>query len=485
MDKEVREFCEFERQNNLFLRSYLGVPYWQFVRFAICEGVFSPSLENKEVIERSRGRIEIVFKFIKELLTAFQSYFAMKGIGEHELICFKTTHNHDRFYNYWNMPEMIDSVDIRSNNDISDIKNGDNYNILGPYLRANISYLVKKHFHLLKNDVKEREFLELIVKKLTKTYGRCPSVNYIEDLILRYSEYSKCYTPFWEKLFCITKCKAILVVWYYQVPMMIAYKVARQKNIQIIELQHGVINNHEEYWFEDQSGINNYTPDYFLAFGEQHITWSKMLPTTMSVAVGYPYQEYMIQKLSKLMTEEKTIVIYPETNSDFEMIVDQLVNYTTEKGYRILMKLHPLQTEHYDVYYPILSRNKNIEIITDQSKGIYYWLKLGKHHIMANTTVGFEALVFPHTNICIAVNVNHEQLQPLIDWKFARGFSTADELINLIESPDEKDKYIDRNQLWKKHGAENIEGFLTYMHNSNWLGMRAYKNNKKRGQDHA
>lgn len=470
MEKDVKGFCEFEKDNDMFSRKYLGIPYWQYIRFAVCEGIFSPSIENKETIQKSKSKIKAVKDVIAEIKQARVSTKKLKTVGIREFICFKTTKGHDRFYDYWKMPEEIDYLNIRCNNDPTCISRNE-INILEPYLKANISFLTKKKLHIIKRDAKEYEFLQSTVEKLTDKYGKCPTADYLEGLILRYSEYKKFYTPFWEKLFDSLQCKAFMVVWYYQVPMMIAYQIAKQRGIQIIELQHGVINNHEEYWFEDQRGVNNFTPDYFLAFGKQHIEWTKMLPSTLCLSVGYPFQDYMKSNLENIVTDERTIIIYPETNKDFETLIDNFVNLIVEKNYRILMKLHPLQTDHYEVYYPILAKNRNIQVITDQSKGIYYWLKLGKHHIMANTTVGHEALVFPHTNICIATNVNHEQMQPLLDWGFARGFNNVDELLHLIDDPLSSKSTMDRSNLWEDSGKKNIELFLSTMKHLKWPGV--------------
>lgn len=70
------------------------------------------------------------------------------------------------------------------------------------------------------------------------------------------------------------------------------------------------------------------------------------------------------------------------------------------------------------------------------------------------------AVALSHTNICIAEHVPHEQTQPLLDWGEARGFSTAEELWELIKNPMEHDIKQTKEKLWMPYGKQNIEAFF-------------------------
>ena len=87
---------------------------------------------------------------------------------------------------------------------------------------------------------------------------------------------------------------------------------------------------------------------------------------------------------------------------------------------------------------------------------------------MASTTVGLEAVAFNHTNICIAENVPHEQTQPLMDWGIARGFSSANELMNLIQYPISTEYSEVRKALWENNAEKNIQKFLMDLRSNNW-----------------
>lgn len=296
----------------------------------------------------------------------------------------------------------------------------------------------------------------------------------MESEILHWIEMDKAYEVFFDKFFSKVACKAIVTEQYYQNHLYAAFRVPRKKGIRVIELQHGVISNHQEYWFDDQRGLNNYTPDYFLTFGDIHTSWTKLLPSTRAVSIGFPYQEAEIQRLKEQQTEEQTVVIYPNPLREFEKIVDEFADVAVKKGYRVILKVHLSEAVDFKQYYPLLAKNQSIEVVTAQDKGIYYWLKLAKHHVMANTTVGLEAAALDHTNICIATAVPHQQTQPLLDWGVGKGFDTAEELMDLIKNPLQADKAKARNALWKPNAAKNMERFFTEMWEQDWPTSSAY-----------
>ena len=89
------------------------------------------------------------------------------------------------------------------------------------------------------------------------------------------------------------------------------------------------------------------------------------------------------------------------------------------------------------------------------------------HHVLANSTVGFEAAAIEGSNICIALNVDHEILQPLLDWGDARGFQTADELLELVCNPKGTDMSHKR-ELWAENAKDNMEHFFGQMKEQDW-----------------
>lgn len=468
-------FTQFEKEESLFERTYNGIPYWQMLRFMVCEDVCSDYIEKEDVVRAKNRKKNIVLQLIRYPYECVKMVIYLRKIENCDVLCFRNMMKGsvmDRFFDTWNMPSEIKKQTIDISLESADLAYP--YNIMVPYFRAQIKYAMKKLFSVQKRDEKEYAFLKKLELKLEYRFGRKVSADRMEHEIIHWLEIDSIFVPFYEKLFEKTNCKAVVVDCYYNNFLYSAYRVARKKGIRIIEFQHGAISAHPQYWFEDQRGLNNYTPDYCLTFGMAHSTWTKMLPTTRAVAVGFPYQENQIDKWKNLQTEEKTVVIYPQALPEFEVVVAQFAEIMGERGYRIILKLHPSQAENYSLYYPLLSKNKELEVITNQDKGIYYWLKLARHHVVSNTTVGLEAVAMAHTNICVATNIPHAQTQPLLDWGVASSFTNAAELIELVENPPQRDTTKERSALWKPNGEKNIQDFFSRLKAQNWPEGQRY-----------
>lgn len=470
-------FSKFEMEENLFERTYNGVPYWQMLRFMVCEGAYSDRIEKEDFVAQKTRKKRAVSMLLQYPAAYLRMVWKFCRLRPCDVICFRHIKNSDQrhyFIDTWEMPPEIKVLMMDEIITKDTLSCKDTCSIVVPFLKSQLKYYLRKLSHLQKKDGNEYDFLKQLEKKVREKFGRSVSAERMEQQIFRYVETNMEFERYYRALFQKVKCKAIVVAQYYQDALYPAYRVAKEFGIRVIELQHGVISNHEEYWFEDQRGLNNYTPDYFLAFGDAHITWIKLLPNTRAIPVGFPYQNQQIKKWDDLETQEKTIIVYPRPEPAFEKLIEEFVKLAAPAGYRVIVKLHPLEAGNAAVYYPLLSNNERIELVTDQTKDIYYWLKIGKYHVMADTTVGLEAVAFDHTNICIATNVSHIQTQPLLDWGVARGFSTADELMQLVKNPESDKKQKMREGLWKSNAQENIQSFFTRMKEQNWPRSQDY-----------
>ncbi len=466
MNSLVEEFSEFEKREDLFGRTYLGYAYWQSLRTDVYQTSVM-KINGFQLSRNKRIRQKLIALF-RLLLFAGKQIFCHQKIRPCDIILMDHRAGGDRFFDYWNLPKDITWTKINDSVNTGNLSWKDKNNLILPYIRCLIALCRKKILHRMERDINEVQFLHELEKKIKKRYGIAKSVKQMEDIILRSREMDHVYEKYFDKLFEKSGCKAVVVVCYYNTVLYPAYKAARKKGIRVIELQHGSINYHNAYWFEDQRGINNLTPDYLLAWGKMHISETKLLPNTRAVAVGFPYQERMLQKLSPVETEEKTIIIYPTQSREFERVINECAERLAPLGYRIVMKIHPLQVKDYGLRYPVLSKSPYLEIVTDQSKGIYYWLKVGTFHIVAHTTVGLEAIAFPNAKVCVAQNVPHDQNEVLLKNGLARGFSTADELVGLVMEHSKMNTDDLRDDFWKKNPCQNIKKFFARMKQQNW-----------------
>ena len=469
--KNVIDFLKDERNLSLFERSYNGFYYWQSIRFFVCESLFGTRIADEEK-QRQQNRktfLQNLIILLKCLFKAFRDSF--HPIKKAELLILRDTFLSDRMvFDSWCLPENITVSNYRCSSYMDYPRKNENF-LEWPRIKSVVIHKLKRCLHLNRIDVNERHFLIELQKKLQNKFGQCISAQEMERAILASMVSDKNYCEAFKKLFTKSRCKAIAFECYYSNLFFSAIKVANELGITVIEFQHGVINNHQEYWFEDRRGLNNYTPDYLLTFGEVHNNWIQLVEGKKAITIGYPFQEKSIEAVRDIYPNEKEIMIYPVSDSRFEEVLDQFTNEITKLGYSVYLKIHPIEAKNEPIYYPVLSQNRNLQVITSQKEGIYYWLKKAKHHIMASTTVGLEAIAFDHCNVCIAEDVPHDQTQCLLDWGVARCFSTVDELKNLILNPldltTEEAKKA-RERLWSSNASTNMTNIFRKFKENNW-----------------
>ena len=465
--KDMSFFLTLEKEWKLFERKYNGFPYWGIIRFDVCESLFGNLYKKINMKPKEKGSFFSRGKTIIDILWgAIRESYYFGRLKHEDLFIILQGDISSRFFDCWTVPAASRCLVVSPFGKIS--KNNCNYQIGIPQFRFAISYILTRIIKI-RNDKKEKAFLDKIEKELLYKYGQVLSGREIESLIQKRILRYKIYEKYFERLFKKAHVKMISFECYYDNTILPAIEAARKLGVKTIELQHGVVNNHEEYWFEDQSGINNYTPDYFLTFGDVHNTWIKPLPTTKIVTIGYPWQQKMIEREKNTTTDEKMIVIYPDASELFENTVSNAIDLLTTLGYKVFVKLHPNQSKEYRKYYPILSKNINAKFIVSQKKGIYYWLKRGKYHIMASTTVGLEAMVFDHTRVFISAMVPHDQTQCLVDWGVASQFFSSEDLVKKIISDNGNNDMAKRDtirkMLWKSDAKNNMENFFASFYN--------------------
>jgi len=470
--EDVKKFALLEKQMNLFNRKYNEFYYWQHIRYTVFVSLFGTRYENTKAEKelKKRSLFESVYILLRAIYENLKLFFHLLKKRKYELVFIREPVSSDKFFDVWEFPDDINVVNYRIVLYTKDHKPGDLY-LTWPRMKTAFKRRLYKKFEINKKDEVEKAFLIELVNTMIKEFGQCISADEMEQMIYDYKIEDECYSQLYYKIFRSTGCKAIAFVCYYSNELFPAQRIAKELGIKTIEFQHGVINNHIEYWFEDTRGEHNYMPDYILTFGEIHNSWIKLPKGEKAVSVGYPFQEKCIGELKDVVPNEKEIIIYPESNPVFEDVVNSFVSSITKLGYHVVMKMHPQEAVNVEIWYPILSKNTNIEIVTSQKEGIYYWLKRAKHHVMASTTVGLEAVSMEHVNVCIATMIPHDMVKCLLDWNIARGFSSADELVELVLNPiDMKTDEAEaaRSILWEKKSAKNMTNFFKALSANEW-----------------
>lgn len=457
---QAKELAEFEKELGLFERKYNGIAYWQSLRSFL--GFTLSSSYYCDYSEYSNNRLtDKIQRFAKNFFYGIQSEWRIRCFGHVDFVYYRAAHVHDRFYEGWDSKRDYKTIDLYGN--CADNGKYEKYNLAWPAFC--ISLLAHLPFGR-KKDREESRFLRELEIKIRERFGDSPSAEEMERLVRNCSFSYKIYSRYYRRLFTCLKPKAFVVVCYYEDRLYPAYREAEKFGIDVVEFQHGALHNHWAYCFEDQRSDNIDVPDYLLTFGEFWPEPCKLLPRTKLVPVGYPYQTAEVLKYDALReNSDKNIVVYPIIDKQFQELIVQCARLATEQGYRVYVKIHPgEETKHALRLYSILYNCDDIEIITDSSKSIYYWLSFGRHHIMASTTVCMEALAIDGNNICITTDFPHEQSQPMLDIGLARGFSTPEELMNLIHIPFSKNMGEEREKIWRPNAAKNVRDFFDMLY---------------------
>lgn len=445
--KKVKEFAQMENEINLFERKYSGYKYWHMLRFFCCEAAFSSRMNKDKQTKMQNKSKRNIFFYVKIICANIKTLIYYLFPKKCDILEFSISKLHNRFFTTLEFGKKTKTQLYRV-----DLASFEKQKFI-PSLYLTLLSKIKP----INQDKKEDDFFNELENEITKRFGQSFSATDMKITVINYVRKSNVYIKYFTRLLKKSKCKAILLTCYYTSTYFYLIEAAHKLNIPVIELQHGVINNHIEYWFEDTKRKYEYVPDYLLTFGNAHMQWIKLPDSEKSIAVGYPHQEQRLKELEDITTDEKMIVVYPKISNYFEKEISELADIITPKGYKVIVKMHPGEAKNYQIYYPVIAENKNIQIITDQTKDVYYWLKKGKFHVMASSTVGLEAMCFEHTNVIISLKSEHEQCQPLLDWNAAKCYQTVEELVDIILHSEKQYKIECKQLLWKNNSVENIK----------------------------
>lgn len=469
--EQIERFSEAESRLRLFDSNYCGFPYWQYLRLYIFNDISIPehSFAVKNEIKKIRKKTREPGSVLRMASFAIKGKIHLMHMGKCEILELEHSEREGRTANYykgWSYPKEITVAKLHEYPyDHIIEENNTTSNIYYMQLSKALVYYWHKLTNTLVTDPAEEKNIKKWVSYFNEEFGLSLEHGEILDRIkYLYYGYKAAY-KWWNRIFDKTCCRAMVVVCYYQEYLYPAYKSAHERGIKIIELQHGVATEHPAYWLPKSENGWKHLPDYMLTFGEAEASDMKLDKATRAIPTGFPYHEMQIKAVEQDKTNNSVIIIYPDAGREYEKYILELTEKLTAEGFKVMVKLHPNQVNH-EVYYPLLTESGKVEFITDQSKGIYYWLKYGRHHIVTNSTVGLQCASIPGANIFIPEKFEHFGNQMLIDFNLARTFRDADDLLKQI-----KDSYMAKgnpDKLWAPNAAKNMEQFFLEMKKQNW-----------------
>lgn len=248
----------------------------------------------------------------------------------------------------------------------------------------------------------------------------------------------------------------VLEVVHYENAELALTKAAHERNIQVIELQHGTMGQgHIAYNFKS---ADEYTPDKLLLFGEY---WkeSTNYPGKM-LAVGYPYLEEQISDLP-VKKKNKTILFISQgpIAKDLIKLALKLENYIIESKlqYKLIYKLHPNEYQTWKTRYPELL-NSNIEVIDNNEKNLYDLFRMSSYQIGVSSTALLEGMAFGLKTIILKAP-SYDYFEKLIEKEYMVLVEDLRDVVSIILN--HSNSMISVEQLWKSNSFENLKKELT------------------------
>jgi len=249
-------------------------------------------------------------------------------------------------------------------------------------------------------------------------------------------------------------------------------KALKEKNVLVIEVQHGVINKeHFGYnYYEDYN--KNYFPDYLLSFGEREIEVFDESNTYIAQGDVIPVGSYYIDYISKSFKNEFDTSGYRLTFSvsmqdcGIGLKLLQFLIKVASENLDCLFMLKPRRTpiSKYTALYDI---PKNIFFIDELD--VYKTILHSDFHITAYSSCALEAPAMGVKNILINLeNKSKEYYSNVLDNRTTDYISSEFEFNELLKTlevlPRETVRSLHKD-VFKSNYQANIDSFLDKINN--------------------
>lgn len=439
---------EIESKKKLIDLNISGVKIWQLSRYQVFNlllkelGIFGQAHTEKHSLSDKLKVIPSIF-----VNSIFKNPFLSKEI---DILIF----DHPRKINVEDK-----YVDIYTENLIKEMNlKNINYEVIEmDYLRKHWSdrrdnkrsyydfYYIKSLNGRLKNKITltplEEQIIEEIEKDIQLQFNvSLPLIQLFKKLIKDFKLQYRFYTD----LLKYKNPQEIYVVVSYGYQSLIA--AAKNQNIKVIEIQHGVITPyHLGYSFPNSRKIDYY-PDEIYLFGD---FWKKStyfpLPENKLIPYGFPFLTKQLNRYKKNIKKKQIIFLSQGTiGKRLSEFAEKLASKT---NYNIIYKLHPGEFDRWKAVYPALNRAKkynNFQIVDHSNIELYELLSSSEIQIGVYSTAIFEGITLG----CKTVLVNLpgiEYMENLIKHKLVTVIDNDEELIknfDRLKIPDIQQGYL-------------------------------------------
>ncbi len=463
----IDKFLKIEEKNNLFNLKINKVKFWPYIRFDVYTSLmenyglfnrnisydakFSHSLNLSELIKRITIRNQF-FLHNKEILI-FSSFGKIKENQYYK--CAYTdliSQNLDNTYYVFDFdydgifyfPRNVLGLKYSNINTYKLFcRKRDRVSFEGSMIEENIYSIMEQNFEKPLTIKQKKRINEILIYLLNE---RSYLISYFRFILKKINP------------------KIVMIVCYYNFQMMILCEVAKQLNIPVVELQHGVIGKeHISYNFLKKRKLRSF-PDYIFTFSQYDKKITRFpIDLDKIYTVGYPEMEKKIIKYKKLdlkTGKKKKILFISQTiRQIFEYAVELSKRIDLEK-FEIIIKLHPREFGNWRKEFGKILSGASVTIISDSNKDIYYYLAQADYVVGIFSTVLLEATMFD-TNIIVIKEASYTYMKRLYENDMAVLIDSIDKLeqivTNNIRTSNAAKTYFENDSIEKiKYAIQEI-----------------------------
>ena len=450
MEKIVKNFTNFELDNNLFDKKISSLKFWSYVRFSIFWSYYLGDHSDEIHIQK----VSLYLKYMKGFFQSFANFYRIWN-KNYDFIFINTsrrTHKLDNrdvdIYTYPIIKYLNDKYNILLL-DISKFSKSDDYPCdFIPMRFSQVFFRIFRFFYRFNK--KEKIYLNALENNLNELFKmQVNASRVIRSEIIRHKIEFKLY----KIIFQILSPK---ILFYTNNGVMAGIiEAANELGIKTVELQHGGI-SHLHIAYNSEYFLPKTTPNFVFSFGEY---WHDAIKFgSKKLSIGFPYMELTEKSLPQNISRDKKSILVI-SNGKLGRLA--LVDITKEilsscKTYKVYYKLKPSEYNNWKEIYPKSFQNKsNLFIIDNNSKPLNYFYKKAAYLIGSGSTCIYEGLA--NDMIVFAIkSLYYSDAKKLIDSNTIFLASNANEILTKIGDKDVPVGQVKKDYLFKAQTHENV-----------------------------
>jgi len=257
--------------------------------------------------------------------------------------------------------------------------------------------------------------------------------------------------PLYKRLLDRINPSVIVLVVSYGKEVLI--EACKQRDIPVVELQHGVIYDHHHGYSYPEDETKSTFPDYLLTFGE---FWGENIripiPDDHVIPVGYPYLQRRIDDYTGIEPKEQILFISQGTIGHELSKFALMIHQDPRIDHEIVYKLHPGEYDRWQDEYPHLAES-DMTVIDRPEPPLYQLFAESSVQVGVGSTAVYEGLCFDLNTFVFDIGKS-DVLRPLVEDGAAMFVETVDELATGLESTGKSQ--FKKERFFKSNAVENM-----------------------------